>query len=186
LPVRDRYCERAIASEQPSRVCLINNAATLEPVGVLGTTEADHVATSITVNLTAPVILAGVFCHVFRSDATERRIINVSSGAAHSAIAGEALYCIAKAGLEMLTRAIAAEQASPTFRAISLRPGIMDTAMQSYARTRPKDTLPSVELFKGFHAERQLVAPDVVARKIVDRLVLAPVEHGRTYSYREL
>jgi len=30
------------------------------------------------------------------------------------------------------------------------------------------------------------VAPDVVARKIVARLVIAPVEHGRTYRYAEL
>ena len=46
--------------------------------------------------------------------------------------------------------------------------------------------MPSVDLFKGFHAGKQLVAPDVVAHKVVDRLVLGPVEHGRTYSYAEL
>jgi benzil reductase ((S)-benzoin forming) len=96
------------------------------------------------------------------------------------------LYCIAKAGLEMLTRTLAAEHASPRFRAISLRPGVMDTTMQSFARTQPNERLPSVDLFKGFHAGGQLVAPDVVARKTVDRLVLAPVDHGRTYSYAEL
>jgi hypothetical protein len=26
----------------------------------------------------------------------------------------------------------------------------------------------------------------VVARKVIDRLVLGPIEHGRTYSYAEL
>jgi benzil reductase ((S)-benzoin forming) len=176
----------AIASERPSYVCLVNNAATLDPVGVLGTTEADHIATSLTVNLAAPVVLASEFCRVFDDDAIERRIVNVSSGAAQSVIAGESLYCIAKAGLEMLTRTLAAEHDSPRFRAISLRPGIMDTQMQTYARTRAKERLPSVDLFKGFHAEGQLVAPDVVARKVVDGLVLAAVEQGRTYSYRDL
>jgi benzil reductase ((S)-benzoin forming) len=176
----------AIAGEHPSGVCLINNAATIEPVGVLGTTEADHIATSITVNLTAPIVLASLFCRAFADDAFERRIINVSSGAAQSAIAGEGLYCIAKAGLEMLTRSLAAERSSPRFRAITLRPGVIDTPMQSLARSQPKERLPSVDLFKGFHAGGQLVAPDVVATKIVDRLVLAPVEDGRTYSYAEL
>jgi benzil reductase ((S)-benzoin forming) len=175
-----------IASQRPSCACLVNNAATIEPAGVLGTTEADHIVTSITVNLTAPVVLASLFCRAFGSDSNERRIINVSSGAAQSAIAGESLYCIAKAGLEMLTRTLAAEQTSPNFRAISLRPGVMDTAMQSYARTRAKEVLPAVDLFKGFHAGGQLVPPDVVARKVVDRLVLAPIDHGRTYSYSEL
>lgn len=176
----------AIASQCPSYVCLVNNAATLDPVGVLGTAEADHIVTSLTVNLAAPVVLASEFCRVFRDDAIERRIVNVSSGAAQSVIAGESLYCVAKAGLEMLTRTLAAEHDSPRFRAISLRPGIMNTQMQTYARTRTKERLPSVDLFRGFHAEGQLVAPDVVARKFVDRLVLAAVEQGRTYSYREL
>lgn len=186
LPALVEPAMHAIAADRPAGVCLINNAATLDPVGVLGTTEADHVATSITVNLTAPVVLAGVFCHVFRTTPAERRIINVSSGAARSPIAGEALYCIAKAGLEMLTSTLAAEHASPGLRAISLRPGVMDTAMQTFARTQSADKLPSVGMFREFHASRQLVAPDAVAKKVVDTLVLAPVEHGRTYSYAEL
>ena len=186
LPALVEPAMHAIAADRPAAVCLINNAATLDPVGVLGTTEADHVATSITVNLTAPVVLAGVFCHVFRTAPAERRIINVSSGAARSPIAGEALYCIAKAGLEMLTSALAVEHTSPGFRAISLRPGVMDTAMQTFARTQTPDRLPSVRMFKDFHASRQLVPPETVARKVVDSLVLSPVDHGRTYSYSEL
>ena len=176
----------AIAAEQPAGVCLINNAATLEPVGPVGTTGADPIATSVTVNLIAPIVLASVFCRIFANEAIERRIINVSSGAAQSPIAGEALYCIAKAGLEMLTRSLAAERPSRGFRAVTLRPGVIDTPMQAFARSQPKDRLPSVELFKGFHAAGQLVAPDVVARKVVQRLVLGPVEHGRTYTYAEL
>jgi NAD(P)-dependent dehydrogenase (short-subunit alcohol dehydrogenase family) len=169
----------ALAAERPPYVCLVNNAATLEPVGVLGTTQAGAIVTSLNVNLAAPVVLAGEFCRAFEDDATQRRIINVSSGAAQSVIEGESLYCIAKAGL-------AAEHDSPRFRAISLRPGVMDTRMQTFARTQRKDRLPSVDLFKSFHAGGQLVAPDVVARKLVDRLVLGSVEQGRTYHVQEL
>ncbi|HSC22798.1 MAG TPA: SDR family NAD(P)-dependent oxidoreductase [Casimicrobiaceae bacterium] len=176
----------ALASERPSYVCLVNNAATLDPVGVLGTAEADDIVASLTVNLAAPVLLASEFCRAFHDDATQRRIINVSSGAAQSVIAGESLYCIAKAGLEMLTRMLAAEHDSPRFRAISLRPGVMDTRMQTFARTQSRNRLPSVDFFKGFHAGGQLVAPDVVARKVVDHLVLASVEQGRTYNAQEL
>jgi len=176
----------AIVGERPDGVCLINNAATVEPVGVLGTLETAGIVSSLAVNLTAPVALANLFCRVFGDDSIERRIINVSSGAAQSTLPGESLYCIGKAGLEMLTRSLAAEHSAPGFRAITLRPGIIDTAMQVFARTQPKERLPSVDLFKGFHADKQLVAPSVVARKVVDRLVLAPVEHGRTYSYAEL
>ena len=102
------------------------------------------------------------------------------------ALPGGNIYSIAKAGLEMLTKALVAEQRSSTFRAITVRPGIIDTAMQAFMRSQSRDVLPSVGLFEGFHKSGQLVAPDVVAAKIVDRLVVADVEQGRTYSYKEL
>ncbi|HSC97835.1 MAG TPA: SDR family NAD(P)-dependent oxidoreductase [Casimicrobiaceae bacterium] len=175
-----------IAAERAEAICLINNAATLEPVGVLGTLGSVDIARSITVNLVAPIGLSSLFCNTFDDDAIDRRIINVSSGAAQSTLPGASLYCIAKAGLEMLTRSLAAEHPSPSFRAITLRPGIIDTDMQVFARSQTENTLPSVDLFKGFHASGNLVPPDTVARKVVDRLVFAAVEQGRTYSYAEL
>ena len=91
-----------------------------------------------------------------------------------------------KAGLEMLTRQIAADQKAPDFRAISVRPGIIDTGMQAYMRTLPREKYANVDMFREFHASGQLVPPDVVAAKIVDRLVLGEVENGRCYSYKEL
>jgi len=176
----------AVAAARPERICLFNNAATLEPVGVLGDVDAAGITRSLAVNLLAPIALANLFCRTFDDDTVDRRIINVSSGAAQSTLPGESLYCIAKAGLEMLTRSLAAEHASPRFRAMTLRPGVIDTPMQAFARTRPRTALPSVDLFKDFHAQRQLVPPDTVARKVVDRLAFADVENGRTYSYAEL
>jgi len=176
----------AIATQQPEAVCLINNAATIDGIGVLGALLPADIATSIAVNLVAPTLLSNLFLEVFGDDAIERRIVNVSSGAAESTLSGESLYCIAKAGLEMLTRSVAAEHSSAGFRAITVRPGIIDTAMQTFARTQSKETLPSVDMFKEFYASGSLVPPDVVARKIVSRLVVAPVEHGRTYRYAEL
>ena len=186
LPAMLEPAFSTIAAQPPAGVCLVNNAATLEPIGTLGTTEADHIATSLDVNLTAPAVIASLFCRVFTSDAIDRRVINVSSGAAESAIAGEALYCVAKAGLEMLTRTLAAEHGAPTFHAVTLRPGVMDTAMQALARAQSPARLPSVDLFKDFHADGKLVAPDVVARKVADRLMQGPLDQGRTYRYAEL
>ena len=53
-------------------------------------------------------------------------------------------------------------------------------------REQPGERLPSVAMFRDFHAAGRLVAPDVAAARIVERLVLGEVEHGRTYSYAEL
>jgi benzil reductase ((S)-benzoin forming) len=180
-PALERLKER-----RPASVCLLNNAATAGPVGTLGRLAASEITSALTVNLAGAVALANLFCRIFADADMVRRVINVSSGAAQTALPGEAVYCVAKAGLEMLTLALAAEQQAPTFRAITLRPGVMDTDMQAHARSQPPDVLPSVELFKGFHREGRLVAPAVVASKIVTRLVVGDVDHGRTYSYREL
>jgi benzil reductase ((S)-benzoin forming) len=177
----------ALAEQRPERgVGDREGGRRAEQVGVLGSLEPADIATSLAVNLVAPVVLSNLFCRVFDDDAVGGRIVNVSSGAAQSPLPGDALYCVGKAGLEMLTRSLAAEHASARFRAITVRPGIVDTPMQAFARSQPKTVLPSVELFKGFHAGGQLQPPEAVARKVVDRLVLAPVENGRTYNYAEL
>jgi predicted amidohydrolase YtcJ len=99
---------------------------------------------------------------------------------------GEAVYCAAKAGIEMLTRVLAAEQQAAGFRAIAVRPGVMYTDLQAHARAQPPDVLPGAELLRELHRQERLVAPAAVASKIVTRLVVGYVEHGRTYSYREL
>jgi NAD(P)-dependent dehydrogenase (short-subunit alcohol dehydrogenase family) len=174
----------ALAATSPDSVCLINNAATAEPVGVIGQLTARAIDRALAINLTAPTILANLFCRFFTDDALPRRIINISSGAAHSALPGVGPYSIAKAGLEMLTRSLVAD--APAITTITLRPGIIDTPMQAFVRGHSPDVLPSVTMFRDFHATGQLVAPAIVAEKIVERLVRAPVEQGRTYTYREL
>src|SRR6476661_6639381 len=65
LPAIARPAFDAVAARRPTGVCLINNAATLDPVGVLGTAEASDIAASIAVNLIAPIVLSGLFCRVF-------------------------------------------------------------------------------------------------------------------------
>jgi benzil reductase ((S)-benzoin forming) len=175
-----------LAASKPTSVCLLNNAATAGPVGTLGALTAADVVASLAVNLAAVVALTNLFCRIFSDARQPRRVINVSSGAAQTPLAGESLYCVAKAGMEMLTRALAVEQTAPHFRAISVRPGVIDTDMQQYARSQPRELLPCVDMFREFHSQGRLVPPDVVAAKIVDKLVLGDVEHGRTYSYQEL
>jgi len=175
-----------LAARSPEYVCLINNAALGTPVGVIGTLDANEISRSLAVNLAAPIALANLFCQVFADDASERRIINVSSGAAGNTMPGVSNYCVAKAGLEMLTRSLAAEQPDGRFRAITVRPGVIDTGMQEFMRSQPKEVLPGVALFEGFFKGGQLVPPDTTARVIVEKVVVEPVENGRTYTYQEL
>ncbi len=177
---------RAIADARPEFLCLINNAATAGPVGTIGSLDGEALAASMAANLIAPIAVANLFCRMFVDPAQVRRIINVSSGAADSPLPGGGPYSIAKAGLEMLTRQLAVEHDAAAFRAITVRPGVIDTDMQTFMRSQTKEVLPSIDLFKGFHREHRLVAPETVAGKIVDKLVSSDVEQGRTYNYREL
>lgn len=93
---------------------------------------------------------------------------------------------MAKAGLEMLIRALATEQHPPGFHAITLRPGVMDIDMQVHARSQPTDVCPASRCSRVFQRDGRLVAPAVAASEIVARLAVGDVEHGRTYRYQEL
>lgn len=177
---------RELAATKPASVTLINNAAVAFPVGVVGKLDMAEAEAALATNIAAPLALCDAFLRAFPDDALARRIINISSGAAQSAIAGSAVYCMSKAAIEMLTRALAAEHASPAFRCITLRPGIFETGMQTYMRSHDPAVFPSVAMFRGFKENGLLKSPADVAVRIVDRLVRSDVEHGRTYTQQEL
>jgi NAD(P)-dependent dehydrogenase (short-subunit alcohol dehydrogenase family) len=170
----------------PSRVVLVNNAAVAEPVGLLGTLTSEAILRSLTVNLAAPAVLANAFCASFADPAQPRLVINVTSGSAAHVMAGSGLYSVAKCGMEMLTRALTADHPEPAFRAVTLRPGIIDTDMQQFMRSRSTDELPNVALFQDFHQSGRLVDAATVAMKMLARLIDCEVEAGRTYAYAEL
>ena len=177
---------RDIVERRPDSVCLLNNAATVEAVGVVGRLSSAEISSAIATNLTAAVALANLFCRVFTDRKVWRRVINISSGAAEEALPGHAVYSVAKAGIEMLTVALAAEHRAPTFRAITVRPGVMDTDRQTFFRAQPPEVLPVVELFEGFQRDGRLVPPEHVASKIVSQLVIGEVDDARTYNYQDL
>ncbi|HVE50998.1 MAG TPA: SDR family NAD(P)-dependent oxidoreductase [Casimicrobiaceae bacterium] len=174
-----------LARANPKEIVVINNAAVASPAGTIGILDAAEASASMNVNLIAPAIIANSFVRAFADSRTQQRLINVSSGAATQAIPGIGLYCAAKAGLEMLTRIVAAESRAGV-TAITVRPGVIDTPMQTSIRSQSKERVPSVDMFHGFHASGQLQSAQTTAKKIVERLVLGAVENGRVYSYAEL
>jgi len=176
---------REVAALKPSNVTLINNAAVATPVGLVGRLDAAEIEAALATNAAAPLVLADLFLRAFPASVA-RRIINVSSGAAQTAIAGSAAYCMSKAALEMLTRSIVADGTNGSVECISLRPGIFETGMQQYMRSRDPAEFPSVAMFRGFKDQGMLKDPAEVARAIVEKLVLSPVENGRTYVHTDL
>jgi benzil reductase ((S)-benzoin forming) len=177
---------RELAAAGPESVTLVNNAAVAWPVACVGRLPDGDTEAALATNVVAPLALCNAFLRVFADDAVARRIINISSGAAQTAIAGSAVYSMSKAAIEMLTRSIAAECTAPAFRCITLRPGIFDTDMQAYMRSHDPEIFPDVALFRGFKDNGLLKAPAEVAVRIADRLIAGGVEHGRTYTHQDL
>lgn len=175
---------RELAGRSPAAVTLINNAAVATPAALLGALDAAALESAIATNVTAPLVLTDLFCRAFRDGGIARRVINVSSGAAQSPIAGSSAYCASKAALEMLTRTLAIEQ--PQVESIAVRPGIFETGMQAHLRSRDPAEFPSVELFRSFKANGLLKSPAEVAARIVERLVLGKVQQGHIYAHTDL
>jgi NAD(P)-dependent dehydrogenase (short-subunit alcohol dehydrogenase family) len=97
------------------------------------------------------------------------RIVNISSGAAQSAIPRGTAYCVSKSGLEMLTKVVAAETQGTGVCVVSINPGEVDTAMQDHLRTFPRDVMGDW-LYNHFHslkAEGKLADPLYVGEQIV-------------------
>ena len=113
---------------------------------------------------------AGEECHDAASWRAERRIVNVSSGVARTAVAGWAAYCAAKAGLDHLSRVMALdEQRLPNpARIVSLAPGIMDTDMQADVRgSDASEFADIIARFKEYKSTGQLVAPKDAAVRLL-------------------
>ena len=126
------------------------------------------------VNVVAPLWLMGFVVRTLPAHGT-LRIVNVSSGAATTGFPGLAAYGSSKAALRLAGMSFAREwdAAAPTARAprdaavLSYEPGVVETDMQRYARSRSPEEFPWVQMFLDFAARGIGVHPDLPARDIV-------------------
>lgn len=114
---------------QGQELWLFNCAGTQEPARLLGRQGAAAIAQAVALNVSAPLMLADAAAAL----AQRLRIVHISSGAAHKSYAGWSVYGACKAALDHHARNIAAE-AQPHIQAVSIAPGVIDTAMQAEIR----------------------------------------------------
>jgi benzil reductase ((S)-benzoin forming) len=146
------------------RIGLVNNAAIAPARRVEGESAAD-LARALVVNVAMPLWLMG-FVARRRPKGAQVRVVNISSGAAHRAVPGLAAYCASKAALRLAGMTVASEM-EEGYAIYSYEPGVVDTDMQRAAREAPADTFPSAAMFRQFHAEGRLAAPEVPAADVV-------------------
>lgn len=145
---------------------LVNNAGIIWPVDEAAYADADEWTYNIHVNLVGPYLMARNVLPLMIEQGSGR-ILNITSGAANHVIPGWSAYCTAKAGLNMMTQALATEMASSGVKINALSPGMVDTEMQ--ADIRSVDAEESGLDFQRFHQayqEGQLRSPEEVARMI--------------------
>ena len=133
---------------------LINNAGVIDPIAEIAVSDPGDWARNITINLVGvynvvravlPGLLAG----------GGGTMVNISSGAAYRPLEGWSAYCSGKAGLAMLTRAIALETAGKGIRVFGFSPGTIDTEMQVKIRASGMNVIskiPRAELSPVAHA----------------------------------
>jgi NAD(P)-dependent dehydrogenase (short-subunit alcohol dehydrogenase family) len=121
------------------------------------------------VDLEAPMLLAGAFLRATAAWTTTRRILNISSGLGRRAMASQAAYCAAKAGMDHFTRCVALEQAALPHgaRICSLAPGVIDTDMQVQLRGADASSFPDRGNFVGLKDKGMLSSPQDAARKVL-------------------
>lgn len=137
---------------------VINNAGLLQPVGMAWDVEPDEWVYAVHVNLVAPFRV----CHAVLPLMIEEgggRIINVSTGAARYVVPGWSAYGSSKAGLDHLTRILAAEVQPHGVTVNAVHPGVTDTRMQADIRRLSEEQFPSVEHFRQRHAGGELRDP---------------------------
>ncbi len=107
---------------------LVNNAGVNRRMATLDET-SDAWSRTLTVNLTGPWLCSRAAARRMLEAGAGGRIVNVTSVLASVPLAGAGAYCVAKAGLEMLTRVMALELAPHGIAVNAVAPGHTVTPM---------------------------------------------------------
>ena len=159
----------ALPRAQIASLSLINNAAGLATPAPLHAGGATEMSAAMRVGLEAPMLLSAAFLKASADLGVPRKLLNISSGLGRHAMAGSAVYCATKAGLDHLSRAVALEQASlPNgAKVVSLAPGVIDTDMQVQLRGADPALFPDRARFVGLKEGGQLDSAETAAAKVL-------------------
>lgn len=155
---------------------LINNAAVVTPPAPLTAVPLDALSRAIRVDLEAPLLLCAAFLAATAGWPGPRKLLLISSGLGRRGMAGAAMYCAAKAGMDNLARALALEEAergADGAKVCSLAPGVIDTGMQVQLRSADPAVFSSQGLFAGMKDGGKLDSADTAAAKVLRYLARA-------------
>ena len=139
---------------------LVHNAAVLDPVGPISKMKRREWQKHFQINFEGPVFLTQKLLPCL---GTGSRILNISSGAAHRSIQGWAAYCMSKAALHMSYECWKEELSGQGILVGSVKPGVVDTAMQEQIRNLDEERFPMLENFRSLKRNNELLDPNTVS-----------------------
>jgi NAD(P)-dependent dehydrogenase (short-subunit alcohol dehydrogenase family) len=152
---------------------LVNNAATVEPVGPTASVPAAELRYAFELNVIAPAALTAAVLPGML-DAGWGRVVNVSSGivARPDSMVRFNAYAATKAALEAHTVNLAAELRGTGVTVNVFRPGGVDTAMQAWIRQQDPGRIGTAayERFNQNFADGTLITPEQSAAALIAHL----------------
>lgn len=157
------------AAHKPASVTLINNAGVIPTIAPLGLVPQGELARALRVGLEAPMLLTGAFLEATATWSCPRKVLNISSGLGRRAMASQAAYCTAKAGMDQFTRCVALEEAMRPHgaRLCSLAPGVIETGMQVQLRGASDQQFPDRANFQSLKDQGMLQTPEGAAQRVL-------------------
>lgn len=148
---------------------LINNAGVLPRIAPLSESDPAELTKAIRVGLEAPLLLTSAFLRATQDWLIPRKVLNISSGLGRRAMASQAAYCAAKAGMDQFTRCAALDEVQKAHGAklCSLAPGVIDTDMQVQLRGTDPALFPDVANFAQLKSGGNLASPEEAASRVL-------------------
>lgn len=163
---------------------LVNNAATVQPLGTTANLQRSAVAAAVGLNVLTPIALTAALLPAMQAGGWGR-VVNISSGivARPQFMAGGNVYATTKSALEAHTLNLAAEIAGSGVTANVYRPGAVDTAMQQSIRDHDQAdaTAALVAHFRSSYAAGTLASADESAAGLLARL--AGDDNGAVWDF---
>lgn len=158
-----------VPAGQYASATLINNAGVVPRIAPLSSSDPADLAHALRVGLEAPMQLSGAFLGATENWPVPRKVLNISSGLGRRAMASQAAYCAAKAGMDHFTRCLALDEAAKPngAKVCSLAPGVIDTDMQAHLRDASPAEFPDVQSFANLKSGGQLTSPADAAARVL-------------------
>ncbi|OAB72509.1 SDR family NAD(P)-dependent oxidoreductase [Paenibacillus crassostreae] len=167
-------------------ICLINNAAMLEPLKSIDQCTTEEINKNLQISLIAPMILTSCFIKQTNTFQRRRKIINISSGSGSYPAPEMSVYCTAKAGINMFTQCVGAEQSTQNspVEIISVDPGMVDTELQVIAREKNDQEFKLAKNFKQAQQTGQLQTKENICNHLIN-IIDKRFDSGKLVSFLE-